>query len=59
MPKKYESCICYLCALHVRNVLPDCACDNGPIYDRDACMQCPKRHYCDVTLNPWDYKKDA
>ena len=54
----YKRCICFQCSGNRSNHSPDCACDNGPIYDVEACAFCPKRGFCDVAKNPWDYKPE-
>jgi hypothetical protein len=54
----YRQCICFRCSENRRNTSPDCACDNGPCYVVEACAFCPKRGFCDVAKNPWDYKPE-
>jgi hypothetical protein len=54
----FKQCICYRCRHHTANHSPDCACDNGPVYDQEACTHCTKRHFCDVTKQPWLYQPE-
>lgn len=53
-----NKCICFRCKANTKCTTLDCACDDMPIYDRDQCMRCPKRFFCDVTLQPWTYRDD-
>ena len=51
---KYTDCPCHDC-LNM-NTPPDepydCGCDNFPVYDLEACSECPSRHKCDVPKHP-------
>ena len=50
---KYEGCCCFQCGLLVGpESNPDCACDMGPIYEKDACSACPKKGFCEVPEKP-------
>jgi hypothetical protein len=53
--KEYKNCCCYRCKENRREHTPDCACDDRPVYSREQCMDCPKRHFCDVTKQPQIY----
>ena len=52
---KYEKCCCFTCISYTENNNPDCGCDEIPMYSREQCMDCPKRHFCDVTKQPQEY----
>ncbi len=53
------NCICFDCSLHQENSSPDCACESALIYNRDECMKCEKRFFCDVTKQPHLYYEDS
>ncbi len=54
--KEYQRCCCYHCeTMNNEKSEVDCACDDGPVYNREQCMDCPKRHFCDVTKLPQNY----
>ena len=54
MPE-YEKCCCFNCISYTENNNPDCGCDDMPMYSQKQCMDCPKRHFCDVTKQPQEY----
>jgi len=57
---EFEKCCCYQCScLNDADSSPDCACDNGPVYSQSQCMDCPKRHFCDVTKQPQLYLEES
>lgn len=51
----YKGCCCYRCSGFTKKSRPDCACEDAPIYSQSQCMDCPKRHFCDVTKQPQLY----
>jgi hypothetical protein len=41
--------------MHTETESPDCGCDDMSMYSQEQCMDCPKRHFCDVTKQPQNY----
>jgi len=57
--KTYKSCLCFQCSLLNKfNVSTDCACDSVPVYSKESCGNCPKKFFCDVSLNPKNYDEE-
>ena len=56
---KPEECCCFACPELFNVDGPDCACDEAPVYDEEACTDCKYEYICDVPKNPsvYSYKK--
>jgi len=55
-PPSYEECCCFKCSAFTEDSHQlDCACETGPIYCPFQCMDCPKRGFCEVMMQPQLY----
>lgn len=54
---KHTECCCFKCGKMVDATSePDCACEDGPIFDAEACGACPKKSFCEVPAYPELYE---
>ncbi|AJF08212.1 hypothetical protein [Geoalkalibacter subterraneus] len=57
---KHTECICHNCCnvkLASAGMMYGCGCETaGPVYDAEACGECPQKSGCDVPKNPELYQ---
>jgi hypothetical protein len=56
---KFKECICHDCTVMdvPEGEMYGCGCESaGPIFDAEACGECPQNQKCDVPKNPEQYQ---
>ena len=53
----HENCNCFKCYPNREGNEPDCGCEMSPPSPDDYdCESCPKNTFCDIALNPENYR---